>query len=64
MEGVAMNTDYEKLADRAERGELRVKPGTVRRGSEAADEAQRLLMDADGAASVDDLTRIVLDGRA
>ena len=64
MEGVAMNTDYEKLADRAERGELRVKPGTVRRGSEAADEAQRLLMDAAGAVSVDDLTRIVLDGRA
>ena len=64
MEGVAMNTDYEKLADRAERGELRVKPGTVRRGSEAADEAQRLLMDAAGAVSVDDLTRIVLHGRA
>jgi hypothetical protein len=64
MEGVTMNTDYEKLADRAERGELRVKPGTVRRGSEAADEAQRLLMDAAGAVSVDDLTRIVLDGRA
>lgn len=64
MEGVTMNTDYEKLADRAERGELRVKPGTVRRGSEAADVAQRLLMDAAGAASVDDLTRILLDGRA
>ena len=64
MEGVTMNTDYEKLADRAERGELRVKPRTVRRGSEAADEAQRLLMDAAGAVSVDDLTRIVLDGRA
>lgn len=64
MEGVTMNTDYEKLADRAERGELRVKPRTVRRGSEAADEVQRLLMDAAGAASVDDLTRIVLDGRA
>lgn len=44
MEGVTMNTDYEKLADRAERGELRVKPGTVRRGSEAADEAQHLLL--------------------
>ena len=64
MEGVTMNTGYEKLADRAERGELRVKPGSVRRGSEAADEAQRLLMDAAGAVSVDDLTRIVLDGRA
>ncbi|MDP3971793.1 MAG: hypothetical protein Q8P61_02635 [Candidatus Nanopelagicales bacterium] len=55
-----MGTNYDKLAERAERGGLTVKPGTVRRGRAAADEAQRLLMDAAGATSADDLTRVVL----
>ena len=41
-----MTTNYDELADRAERGELKIKPGTVRRGPEAADAAQRLLIDA------------------
>ena len=55
-----MSTNYDELAARAERGELSVKPGTVRRGSEAAAEAQRSLMEAAGATSADELTRIVL----
>lgn len=55
-----MNTNYDKLAERAERGELSVKPGTVRRGPKAAEEAQRLLMEATGATSADELTRIAL----
>lgn len=55
-----MTTNYDDLAARAERGELRVKPGTVRRGAEASAEAQRSLMEAAGVASVDELTRVVL----
>ncbi len=55
-----MSTNYEKLAARAERGDFKVKPGTVRRGSEATAEAQRSLIEATGATSVDELTRIVL----
>lgn len=55
-----MSTNYDELAERAERGELSVKPGTVRRGSEAAAEAQSSLMQAAGASSMDELTRIVL----
>lgn len=34
-----MTTNYDKLAKRAEHGELKVKPGTVRRGPESAAEA-------------------------
>ena len=55
-----MSTNYEKLAARAERGDFKVKPGTVRRGSEATAEARRSLIEATGATSVDELTRIVL----
>lgn len=45
----AGETDYAKLADRAERGELTVKPGTtVLRGAEAAAEVRRILAEADG----------------
>lgn len=51
---------YEELAARAERGELTVKPGTAKRGAAAAVEAQHLLMEATGAASVDELTRMAL----
>lgn len=40
--------EYAELAERAERGELRVKPGTVRRGAAAAAEARRVLLDAAG----------------
>lgn len=46
--------------DLSARGDLTVKSGTVRRGSEAAAEAQRLLAEATGATSFEDLTRLVL----
>lgn len=55
-----MNTNYDELAARAERGELSVKPGTACRGSEAASEAQRSLIEATGAMSTDEMTRIAL----
>ncbi len=55
-----MNMTYAELAARAERGELTVKPETVRRGTDASDDAQRLLMEATGANSPDDVTPIVL----
>lgn len=55
-----MSKSYDDLAARAEQGELRVKPGTVRKGREAAIEAQRLLLDATGATSPEELTRIAL----
>ncbi|MGZ0069845.1 ribbon-helix-helix protein, CopG family [Microbacterium arborescens] len=53
-------SNYDELAERAERGELSVKPGTVRRGSAAADEARRALLEAAGASTVDELTHIAL----
>jgi hypothetical protein len=55
-----MSTNYDELAARAERGDLAVKPGTVRRGASAAAEAQRLLMEATGTISVEDMTRTAL----
>lgn len=55
-----MSTNYDELAARAERGDLSVKPGTVRRGADAAAEAQRSLIDATGATNMDELTRIAL----
>lgn len=55
-----MSENYDELAARAERGELRIKPGTVRRGAAAASEAQRLLMEATGASSIEEMTRVAL----
>lgn len=55
-----MSTNYDELAARAERGDLTIKPGTVRRGADAAADAQRSLLDATGAATLDELTHIVL----
>lgn len=55
-----MSTNYDELAARAERGELKVKPGTVRRGSEAAAEARRSLTNATGATSLEEITRITV----
>jgi hypothetical protein len=46
-------TDYNDLAARAEAGQLAVKPGTVRRGSAAAESAQRALIEATGADTLD-----------
>ncbi|RGE21584.1 hypothetical protein [Leucobacter sp. wl10] len=50
-----MSTDHDELAARAERGDLTVKPGTVRRGAEGTAEAQRLLTEATGATNADEL---------
>lgn len=55
-----MSPNYDELAERAERGDLKVKPGTVRRGADAAAEAQRSLIEATGATSLDELTHIAL----
>ena len=57
-----MNTNYDKLAERAERGELSVKPGTVRRGPKAAEEAQRLAEAAQAAASSAQQVATVVQG--
>ncbi|NLC98794.1 MAG: hypothetical protein GX678_06935 [Actinomycetales bacterium] len=42
----AENTNYDDLAERAERGELRSIPDTARRGPGVAEDAQRLLREA------------------
>jgi hypothetical protein len=56
-----MSTKHEELASRAERGELAVKPGTVRRGDAAAhDEIQRLVMEATGASTVQEATKLAV----
>lgn len=56
-----MSTKHEALARRAERGELAVKPGTVRRGDDAAhEEMQRLLMEATGTTTVEDATKLAV----
>ncbi len=55
-----MSTNYDDLAARSEREGLTIKPGTVRRGTEAADEARRSLLAATGATSTEELTRIAL----
>lgn len=55
-----MSREYDDLAARAARGELAVKPGTVRRGAAAAEEAQRALMAATETTSIEALTRVAL----
>lgn len=53
-------SDYDELADRAQRGELVSKPGTARRGADAAAEGQRALMSATGQRTIEDATRVAL----
>lgn len=54
-------SDYAELSERAERGELRVKPDGINlRGDAAAAEGQRLLMEATGATSLEEATQIAL----
>jgi len=53
-------TDYDTLAARAEAGELRPVPGTTKRGTEAAEAGQRLLMAATGTQRVEDATHVAL----
>lgn len=55
-----MSMNYEDLAARAERGELIIKPGSIRRGPEVAEHAQKLLLEVTGAATVEELTRLAL----
>lgn len=56
-----MSTKHEAMAVRAERGELAVKPGTVRRGDAAAhDEMKRLLMEATGAITVQEAAKVAV----
>lgn len=55
-----MSTEYDDLARGAERGELSVKPGTARHGTDATGEAQRLLLEATGTTNTEELTRIAL----
>ncbi|MGA0566417.1 hypothetical protein ACO2Q7_03715 [Rathayibacter sp. KR2-224] len=43
-----MTTDkYDELAPRAERGELTLQPGSIRRGAEVGADAQRALIESD-----------------
>ncbi|MCM3487117.1 ribbon-helix-helix domain-containing protein [Kocuria rosea] len=51
---------YDELARRAEHGGLSVKPGTVRRGPEAAEAAGAALMEATGATTVQEATRVAV----
>lgn len=55
-------TDQEltALADAAERGELRIKPGTIRRGEETRREARRRLMEATETSSLEDAVAAAL----
>lgn len=53
-------TNFDELAERAERGELTIIPGTVRVGSAAADAGRRALLDATGTSDLAEATRIAL----
>lgn len=53
-------SEYDDLADRAERGELTIRPETVRRGRAAADHGRQALMAATGQSTVEDATRVAL----
>lgn len=51
---------YDELAARAERGELSIKAGTLRRGPAARDETHRALMEATGATTTAEAKRIAV----
>lgn len=53
-------SEYDKLADRAERGDLALKPGRALRGRDAADAGQRMLMEATGQATIEEAARVAL----
>lgn len=56
-----MSTKREALDRRAERGEVAVKPGTVRTGDAGAhEEMQRLLMDATGTTTVEEAAKLAV----
>lgn len=58
-----MDTDYDELADAAERGELFANPSSVLHGAAAAAEGRRILREATGTDDLDELTRMVTGGR-
>ncbi|GAA1678253.1 hypothetical protein GCM10010977_29860 [Citricoccus zhacaiensis] len=51
---------YEELAGRAARGDLTVKPGTIRRGEDARPDARHALVEATGAASPQEAVRLAV----
>lgn len=53
-------TNYDELSAMAEAGELQVKPGTTLSGDAAAEYGRQALMDATGAATVDEAVTIAL----
>ena len=55
-----MITKYESLAARAERGEMTVKPGTVRRGDAARADARNALMEATGAVTPQEAVQLAM----
>lgn len=56
-----MSSYDDDLAARAERGELHVKPGGINlRGDAAANEARRLLMEATGATTPEEVVQIAV----
>lgn len=56
-----MSNDYDKLAARAERGDLSAKPGTVRRGEESRNEARKAFLNATRANNLDEANALILD---
>lgn len=55
-----MMSDYDELARRAERGDLAVKPESVRRGTEAAEAARHALMEATGTTTIEEAARVAV----
>lgn len=55
-----MSTNYDELAARAERGELKVVPGTERHGAEAMQQAREELLAASGATSPEEFIRMAM----
>lgn len=51
---------YEDLADAAERGELRSKPGTRRTGTEAVEASRTALLEAAGATTIEQVAQLTL----
>lgn len=55
-----MTEKYEELANRAERGDLRAKAGTAKRGSAARKVARSVLLEATGASSLEEATTLAM----
>lgn len=55
-----MTISNSDLAARAKRGELKVKPGTVRRGAASRDEVRNQLVDATGASTLEEAIEMAI----